>query len=104
MRTAIRQGGSATACDLGLYRANAIFIRSVAHCGHKNYMDTPPAYIALGGAKSCARTMTEADMERYAKESLAALDGIASKQGKDAACKFVENLQQEIWGSSGRKR
>src|SRR4051812_20247 len=85
----------AMACDLGLHRANAMFIRSVAHC-KQNYMDTPAAYVALGGAKSCARALKEPEMERYAKEAFQALDDIAAKQGKDAACKLVETLQREI--------
>jgi hypothetical protein len=83
------------ACDDAAFRANAIFVRSSAHC-KQNFMDTPAAYRALEESKKCASAMPEAEMQRRLRQAFGELDEIARKRGKAAACRWVADLSRTI--------
>ncbi|TXM66628.1 hypothetical protein FV226_23165 [Methylobacterium sp. WL12] len=83
----------AAQCDKFLFRANAVFIRATTHCP-KNYMDSKAGYSALAGAKQCASSngIDEAEV----KSAMMELDRIVQQRGRTQACRWVENIAQQV--------
>ena len=91
----LHYGTASAVCDDAAFRANAIFIRSSAHC-KQNFMDTPAAYRALEESRKCASGMPDDEMRRRVRKAFHELDEIVKTKGKAAACKWVADLNRSL--------
>lgn len=86
---------SAASCDMRFMRANAIFIRATTFC-KKNYMDSPAGYYSLAMSRQCSANMTEEEIKLSFKSAAQEVDNAAKKGGKVGACRFVDQVEQEV--------
>src|SRR5215207_6261416 len=81
-------------CEMALFRANAIFIRAVAHCP-KNFMDSAAGFRALAGARQCA-SLGEREIKSSAMAAMEELDRMVKERGKAAGCRWVDEIERQV--------
>ena len=86
---------SSNECDKRFLRANAIFIRAVTYCA-KDFLDTPAGFYALAKSRQCVPTLTEPMLHTAFLAAAKEVDDVATTGGKDAACRFVDQVEREI--------
>jgi hypothetical protein len=82
------------ACDSGMLRANAIFIRATTYC-RKNYMDSPAGYYALAMSRQC-KNLAENELKAISLEAMKKVDAAARRYGRAGACRFVDEVEQQV--------
>jgi len=85
-------------CDMALFRANAIFIRAVAHCP-KNFMDSAAGYRGLAGARQCA-SHGAAEIKSSAMAAMEELERVVRERGKAAGSRWVDEIERQVMGDA----
>lgn len=81
-------------CEPDMLRANAIFVRSATYC-EKNYMDSVAGRAALAASRACSASGDQRITDAF-RQGMEQLDNIAKKNGAQAACRFVEKLEEAV--------
>ncbi len=85
-------------CPMDMLRANAIFVRASTYCA-TDYMDTKAGAYALEHSKPC-RFLSKEKLDEALSSSFRELDLVVKQNGKEAACRWVDDITKQVLRSA----